>query len=169
MIETAHVRPRLYVVACFATKWSSIRTATGHAVLEFTFVRINVAGGTTLVLEMKGEHLIKGAAGAEFVALVAWHGHVRARKRECRLAMIGNRERRAVEVLNGVAAFAAVLIRRRGELPFVNIFVAIQTGREFHLINCVFTRGNVAFRTIYRCVLAQQGIFRSGMFFHAKE
>jgi hypothetical protein len=151
------------------TKRRSICAAPGHAIFEFTFMRINVASGTTLILKMEREHLVGRAARPKLVAFIARHCHVRACQREIRLAMIGNREGGAVKVLHGMATLTLVLIRCGLELPFMLIPVAVQTGREFHLVNSIFTYGNVAFCAIYRGVLAQQGVFRRGVLFHAEK
>ena len=169
MIEATYVRPRLRVVTGLATERGSIRATPGHALFKFAVVRINVAGRAALILEMEGEHLVRRAACACLVTLVARHRHVRARQREACLLMNGYCKRGAMKILNGVATLAAVLIRRGGELPFVNIFVAVQAGGEFHLVNSILPRWNVALIALNDRVLAQQGILRRGMLFHAKE
>lgn len=156
-------------MACFAAEWRSVCAAPGHAVLEFTMMWINVASSTNLVLEMEGKNLVGASSGPNLVALIARDGHVRARQSETSLAMICDRKCGAVEVLNRVAAFTAVLIRGGGELPVVRIFVAIQADSEFHLVQRFLTCGKMAFRAIHGSVLAEQWILRCRVLFHVKK
>ena len=69
---------------------------------------------------------------------------MRAGQRKPRVAMLGNRERRA-EIQYGMAVFASVLVRRGGKLAVMRVFVTIRASREFHFINGVFSRGQMAF------------------------
>jgi hypothetical protein len=154
MIKAAHVCPRLHVMTGLTAERRSICAAPRHAVFEFTFMRINVASSTTLILKMEREHLVGRAARPKLVAFIARHCHVRACQGEIRLAMIGNRESGAVKVLHGMATLTLILVRSGLKLPFMRIPVAVQTGREFHLVNGIFTCRKVAFRAIYRGVLA---------------
>jgi hypothetical protein len=64
MVETAYIRPRLCAVAGLTTERRAIRAAPGHAVLKFTLMRISVASGAALILEMEGEHLVRWPARA---------------------------------------------------------------------------------------------------------
>lgn len=50
----------------------------------------------------------------------------------------------AVPILDGVARFAAIVVRNCGELIVVRIFVAIGALREGQFVICVFGRGIVA-------------------------
>jgi hypothetical protein len=152
-----------------AAERRSICAAPGHAIFEFAFMRINVTSRAAPILEMEREHLVGRAARPKLVTFIARHCHVRAGQSEIRLPMIGNREGGAVKVLHGMATLTFILIRCGLKLPFMRILVAVQTGRKLHFVNGIFACGSVAFRAIYRGVLAQQGIFRRGVFFHAEK
>jgi hypothetical protein len=169
MIETAHVRPRLHIVTSLTTKSRSIRAAPGHAVFEFTFMRINVAGGAALILKMEGEHLLCWSPGSHLVTIIARHGHVCARECKASVAMLCNRKCGAVKILNGMAAFASVLIGCGLKLPFMRVLVAIQAGSKLHFVNRIFARWKMAFCAIYGGMLAQQRVVGAGMLFYAKE
>jgi len=103
------------------------------------------------------------------MALIAGHGHVRSRKRETSLAMIGDRERGAVKVLDRVAALTPVLIRGRGKLGVVRVLVTIQTGSEFYFVPRILASRDMAFGALHSGVLTKQGVLRCRMFLHAKK
>jgi hypothetical protein len=103
------------------------------------------------------------------VALIARHGHVRARQREPSVAMISDRISGTVKILDRVAALAPVLIRGSGKLPFVFVLVAIQAGSKFHFVHGIPARWNMTFRALYSNVLAKQRVVRGGMLFHTKK
>lgn len=156
-------------MARFAAKRGAIRAAAGHAVVEFAMVRIQVTRGTSLALKLEGYDFVRAAAGSYFVALVARHGHVRARECEMGFAVIRDRKRGAVKIQDGMATLAAVLIGSGGKLPIVRIFVAIQTGGEFHFVHRILACRNVALGALDGNVLALQRILRRGVFVDAKE
>ena len=54
MIETLRIDPGFHVMASLATQWRAIGTSLGHAVLELPVMRIHMASGAALILEMKG-------------------------------------------------------------------------------------------------------------------
>ena len=131
-------------------------------------MRINVACGATLILEMERQHLVRWPACASFVTFIARHGHVCARQSEPSLLMSGNRKCRTVKILHGVAAFTTVMIRSSGKLPFVDIFVTIQAGGKLHIVEGILACLNVALIACHVGMFAQQRVFRGGMLFHAK-
>jgi hypothetical protein len=59
-----------------------------------------------------------------------------------------------MEIGHGVAFLAAIFVRLGGKLIIVGIFVAIEAGGELHLVNGLFTGGNVAFGAFHGDVLA---------------
>ncbi len=65
-------------------------------------------------------------------------------EREAGVAVFGDGVGGAVPVLDGVAGFAAIVVRSCGELIFVRIFVAIGALREGQSVICVFGCGSVA-------------------------
>lgn len=83
--------------------------------------------------------------------------------------MLRDRIGSAMEIDHGVAVFAAIIIRRSGELVVMRVFVAIRTLREFHFVNGVFARRNMALGAIHLDVFALQGILRSAVLVHAKQ
>ena len=49
-------------MASLTAERRSICAAPGHAIFEFTLMRINVASGAALILKMEREHLVGRAA-----------------------------------------------------------------------------------------------------------
>lgn len=82
--------------------------------------------------------------------------------------VLGDRERRAMEVLNGVAILAAVLEGGGGELLVMRVLVAIRARREFYFVESVLAGRRVALITGDGCVFSFQGIVRSRVLFYAK-
>ena len=82
--------------------------------------------------------------------------------------MRGDGKDRTMEVGNGMALFATILIRFARKLFVVRVFMAIQTSRELHLINCVLASGYVTFRTFDFGMHALQRVFRCGMLLYAE-
>jgi len=168
MIEATDVDPGPGAVARFAAQRSSVGALQRHAVLEFALMGIGVAGSARAVREMERQNLVCPSAKARFVTLRASDGHVSPGKREARVLVLGNRERRAMEILYGVAILAAALVRSGGELFVMRVLMAFGAGRELHFVNRIFARWRVAFVAGDGGMLAFQRIVRSRMLLHAE-
>ena len=131
-------------------------------------MRIGVARRAGAVLEMEGQDFVRAPAQPDLVAFRAGYGGVRSGKRKARVLVLGDRIRGPVEILHRVAILAAILVGRGGELFVMLVLVAIQAGREFHLIDRVFARRRVAFVAGHGRVLSFQRVLRRGVLFHAK-
>ena len=168
VIKTVYVGPRARVMARFATECGAVRPAPLHAVVEFPVVGILMTGRTGSIGESKRQNLVGSARKPHLVALVAWHGSVRAGEGESSLLMLGDGEKRAMKILNRVAILAAIVIGSAGELPIMSVLVAIHAAREFDFIDGFLTRGNVALGAFDRGVLAFQRIRGSLVLLHSK-
>jgi len=155
-------------VACFAAQCGSIGALLRHALLEFAFVGVRVAGGASAVLEMEGKDLVCSAAESRFVTFRAGYCHVGAGQHKARVLVLGNRERRAMEILYGVAILAAVLVGSGGKLLVVCVLMAIRTGRELHFVNGIFAGRRVAFVARDGGMLSFERIVRSRVLLHAE-
>lgn len=169
VVEAIHVSPGAGVVASFATERSAVSAKLCHTVIEFALVRIFVTAGTGQIVPTKRKDPVEAARSARFVAFVARDGSMRASKRITRLAVHGHGIGRDVEVPNGVAVLAAVLMRRRNELAVVLILVAVQTSGKLHFVNRVFACGKMAFGAVDFDVFALERVVGSVVFFHAEE
>jgi hypothetical protein len=169
MVEAVHLRPRLYVVASLATERRSVCAPPRHSVFEFALMRIEMTRRAALIFKMEGQDLVRAASGTRFVALIARHGHMRTCQDEMSLAMVSDRKRGPVKILDGVATLTPVLIRGRSKLPVVSVLVTILAGGEFHFVNRILARGRMAFRALNGSVFPEQGILRRCVFFHAKK
>ena len=78
VVEALDVYPRFRVVACFAAKGSAIRPAACHPIVEFSMVRIGVAGRATAIFKMERQDFVGRVRHPRFVAVVAGNGYVRA-------------------------------------------------------------------------------------------
>src|ERR1700693_2616389 len=130
MIEAANVDPGPGAVARFAAQRGSIGALLRHAVLEFALMGIGVAGSARAVREMERQNLVRPSGEAGFVAIRAGDGHVGSGQYKMGVLVLGNRERRAMKVLYGVAVLAAILVRGGGKLLVVGILMAIRARRE---------------------------------------
>ena len=59
VIEAVDIGPRLHGVARFAAERRSIRPLLCHAIVEFTFMRIFMAGSARLILEFERQYLVR--------------------------------------------------------------------------------------------------------------
>ncbi len=82
--------------------------------------------------------------------------------------MLGDGINGTMEIRDGVTVFTAILIRFGGELAIVRVFMAIETGRKFHLVLGVFAGGNVTFGALHFCVHSLERIFRGGVLLDAE-
>ena len=134
MVKATDVDPRTRVVARFATEGGAVRALLLHAVLEFAFVGIGMAGRTGAVRKMEWQDLVGSSAEACLVAIGTGDGHVRAGQYKTSVLVLCDREGRAMKILYGVAVLAAILIRRGGELLVMRVLVAVQAGCEFYFV-----------------------------------
>ena len=169
MVKAADVDPGPGGVAGFAAQRSAIGALLRHAVLEFALVGIGVAGGAGAVLEMERQNLVGSSSEAHFVAFRAGHGHMRPGQDKPRVLVLGNRECRAMKVLYGMAILATVLIGSGGKLFVMRVLMAIRAGREFHLVEGVFSGGRMTFVAGDGGMFSFQRIVRSRVLFHAEQ
>ena len=141
MVEAIHVGPGPHVMAGFAPLRRAIGTAPRHAFFEFAMMDILMAGGAGPIFEMERQDLVSSSGGANFVAIGARNGGVRAGQCKTRLAMFGDGEGGAVKIQNGMTIFAFVSIWSGFKLSVMGILVAVGAGCEFHLIDGVLARG----------------------------
>lgn len=141
MVEPADVRPRSRVVASLTAERRAIGATLRHAILEFAMMWVFVACGAGHILEDKRQDFVRTARSSHFMAIGTRHGGVRPGQHETGVAMFGNRKSGTMKILNCMATLTFVLIRLGQKLAVVGIFMAVQAGREFHLINRVFTCG----------------------------
>lgn len=168
MVEASNVNPGFGVVTRFAAQRSSIGPLLRHAVFEFALMRIGVAGGARAVREMERQNLVCSSAEARFVAIRAGDGHVSSGQHEAGVLVFGNRERRAMKILYGVAVLAAILVRRGGELFVMRILMAIRARRELHFVQSVFAGRRMAFVASDGRMLSLERIMRCRVLLHAK-
>jgi len=147
---------------------SSISALQRHAILEFALMGIGVAGRASAVREMERQNLVRSSGEARFVTLRASDSHVSPGKREASVLVLGNGERRAMKVLYGVAVFAAILVRRGGELFVVRVLMAIRARRELHFVDSVLASRRVAFVASDGRMFPLERIMRRCVFLHTK-
>ena len=158
MVEAIDVRPGFNVVAGFASERAAVRTTLRHAGFKLAMVGIAVASCAAPVVKMIRHDVAGPARGARLVAIITSHRHVRAGEAKPRVAMLGNRKRRPMKVLDGVATLATVSVRRRGKLTAVHVLVAVGAQSEFHFVNRVFAGGDVALGALYHRVFSGQWV-----------
>jgi len=168
MVEAADVDPGPSAVARFAAERGSIGALLRHALLEFAFMGIGVAGGARAVFEVKRQNLVRSSAEAGFVAFRAGNGDVGSGQHEARVLVFGNCECRAMEVLYGVAILATILIGSGGKLLVMRVLVAIRARRELHFVEGLLPGRRVAFVAGDSRVFSLERIVRGCVFLHAK-
>src|SRR5271165_5671345 len=159
MIEAVDVCPGLYVMAGFATERSAVGTLASQAIVEFTLVGILVTSGAITIFEMIGNDFVGATGGAKFVAVSAGDRYVSASEGEAGVAMLGDGEGGAVEILYGVARLAAVVVRSSSKLIVVGVLVAIAAVFKFHFVDRVFSGRDVALGTGDGYMFAFERIF----------
>ena len=169
VVKTADIRPGPRIVTRFAAQWRPIRPLLRHAILELAMMNILMTTCTSHVFENEGQDLVRAAGGAHFVAIVTGDCGVRSRQRVACLLMHGHGESRLVEILYGMAILASVSVGRGSKLIVMWVFMAIQAGREFDLVDGVLARWEVALVALHLDVLALQRVGRSVVFLHAKQ
>jgi hypothetical protein len=169
VVKATHVYPRFCVVASFTAECSAVRATTRHPIAEFSMVRVSVAGRATSIFKMKGHYLFGCMRSSRFVAVVARNCNVGAAQRELGFSMLGNRKQRTVEILDRVAAFAPIIVRRSGKLAGMDVFVAVHAICKLHFVNSGLAGRQMTFRALHLVVFALQRIARGRVFFHAKQ
>lgn len=129
---------------------------------------ILVAAGAAHVFPAEWKELVCPPRGTRLVTLVAAYGNMCSRKRVSRLAVHGNSVSREMKVLNGVAVLAAVLVWCGSKLPIVLVLMAIEAGRELHLIYCVFPSGQMALFAFDGNMFAFQRVLGGVVLFYAE-
>ncbi len=166
MIEAVNVHPGFYGVASFATERCAIGTPAGHAIVEFSLVRIFMTGGAGAVFELERYDFVGAARGPNFMAISASDGDVRASQGEARVFVLRDGEPGAMEIDYSVARLATVVERCGGELIVMRVFVTIGARREFHFVNGVPPRRDVAVRAFDLNVFALERVAGLGMLRH---
>ena len=172
MVEVSHFTPLHGGVTCFAASHRAVRPLGFHLHAEFTMVGVVVANRTGPVVKPVF-HWSYGTLQYSLMAISAWDSDVGARQRETRVFMLGQGKNSRPEtfVLKVMTCFAAIQGRCRGELTFVNVFVAIPALRRCNLELGVLAFGAFGDVTLVardRDVDAFQGVFGIGVFLHAK-
>lgn len=189
MIEAGEVFPVFSGVACFTPGSSAVGAEGFHAFGELVAVRILVTGRTGNVLEMinrsraivrrlrrrcslnrsrsREERRAREGRGG-LVAIAALHREVAVRKWETRLLVLGQGERRRLEIFHRVALLALIEPWCGCKLCLVFVAMAFQAAVEFDLVKRVFPFGDVALRAFHFCVFAGQRILRRRMRLHVK-
>lgn len=168
MVEAANVDPGSRAVARFAALGRAVGAFGRHALYEFALMRIHVAGSASAVFEMERQNLVRSSGETGFVALRAGHGHVAPGQHEAGVLVLGNGERRTMEVLYGVAILATILVGSGGKLFVMRVLVAIHAGRELHFVESILAGRRVAFVAGDGRVFSVERIVRSRVFFHPK-
>ena len=102
------------------------------------------------------------------MTISAGNGHVSAGEQEACFFVAGECEGRRLESLNGVAAFAAIQVWGRRELPGMLVLVAVVTTLKFNLEERVFSFGDMTLGAFDGAVFAFESIGRRGVIFHGK-
>lgn len=168
MVEAIDVCPGANVMAGFAAEGGAVGAFASHAIVELTLVGILVAGGAGAILEMEGKNLVGASTQAGLVAIGAGDSYVSAGQSETRGLVLGDGIRGTMEIDDGMAVFAAIVVWRGGELVVVSVLVAIEAGGEFHFVDGVFARGNMALGAFHLYVFSLERIAGRVMFLHAE-
>lgn len=126
MVKAIYICPRPYVVAGFAPQGRAVSTPPRHAIFEFAVMRICVAGSATSIFKVERQNFVGAACRSHLVTIGAGHGGVCSGQGETSVAMLSDGKERAVKIADGVAIFAFVQMRRRGELAVVSVFVTVR-------------------------------------------
>ena len=132
-------------------------------------MRIGVARGATAIFKMKGRYFVGGVRDTYLVAVAAGNGDMRASQGELGLSMLRDGKKNAVEILDGVAGFAAIVVRGGSKLTGMDVLVAVHTVCEFHVVKGGLAGGKVALRAFHLAVFALEGVARGGMLLYSKQ
>ncbi len=158
VVVATDVGPRSCVVASFAAQSCAVSAALGHPLLKFAVMGVLVTRSAAHVHEMERQDFIRAAGSTHPMAIGARHGGMRAGQSETRVAMLGNRKRGAMEILNRVATLTLIFVGRGGKLPVVGILMTVHTVREFDFVNRFLAGRNMALGAFYFYVLSFQRI-----------
>lgn len=83
--------------------------------------------------------------------------------------MLGNGKQRTVEILNGVAAFTAILVRSIGELTAMDVLVAVHAVCKLYIVNSGLAGRKVALRAFHLAMFTFQRVARACVLLHPKQ
>ena len=83
--------------------------------------------------------------------------------------MLGNGKQRTMEILNGVAAFAAILVRSIGELTPMDVLVAVHAVCKLHFVNSGFASRKMALHASHLEVLTFQRVAGACVLFYSEQ
>jgi hypothetical protein len=164
MVETVYVPPGFHIMASLAAEGCTVSALAGHLLIELALVRVLVAGGAAPVFEMEGQNFVRAPSEAKLMAIGAWDCGVGSLEREGGGAMFRDGIGGAAPILNGMAIFAAIVVRSGGKLAVVRILVAIRASRKLHFVNRIFACGNMTLGAFHLDVLAAQWILGGVVF-----
>lgn len=130
---------------------------------------IFVTSGASHICKTERQNLVSPSRQAGLMTIRTRNRGVRPGQYETGVAMFGDVKRGAMEIQNGVAILATVLIRSGGKLVVMRILVAIQACREFHLVNRVLPGRKMAFGALDFDVFSLQGILGRVVFLHTEK
>lgn len=168
MIEADDIGPDLGRVASFAADRAAVGAGLLHPFGELAIVRVVVTRHTSDVSEVIGHGRSGGRRLPGLVAIEAGHGHVPARKREAGFVMPPQSEGGRRVGLDRVAILAAAIVRRPGELAFVDVRVTVQTLGVFEAIIRALPGGNVTLGAGNRGVFSLQRVACGGVLGHSE-
>ena len=117
-------------------------------------VRIGMAGGASHIVKSERQHFVRAMRLAGSVATGTGNGGVCTCQRKPRLAMLCNRVKSAMEVDDGMARFAVIVVWRCRELVVMDVFVAIGAVGKLDFVLRVLPCRRMAFSALYGDVLA---------------
>jgi len=138
-----------------------------HGLVELAFMRVLMADGAGAVVEAVDHRVLGLGSGTLLVAITAGSCDMAAGEREARLLVLRQREGRGMVTLEVVALFAAIQVRRSGELTLVLVFVTVHAFAELDLEERVLPLGYMAPFALHLGVLAFQRVSAFGVFFHS--
>ncbi len=168
MVEAREPLPGGGRVATLAARPRAIGAAGFHPGTEFAAMRIGMTCGASAILEAVLHRFCRAHWG-RFVTFHASNGRMRAGEWEARLLVPRQGKMRRAEALHVVAGLAPIQMWRGGELPFVNVLVAIPALCRSDLEERVFALGQMAFRAGYGCVLCLEGVLRRRVLLDAED
>ena len=169
VVKSVHIGPRPSIVTGLAPKRRAVRPPPRHAVLELAVMWVLMARRAATVFETEGQNFIRAVRHLRLVAIVAGDGHVCPREGIFRIAMLGDGEERAVKILDGVAVFTAIVVRRVRKLPVVHVLMTVHAVRELHFVNRALTGWKMALVASHLCVPTFKWIARSGVLLYTEQ
>lgn len=168
MVELRQIFPGLRGMAGLAAGKRAVGSAFGHEIAELAAVRVGVADGAGKVFKaIRNSGRGRTRRGCA-MTLHTGDREVAAGESEARLLVPRDVERGRMVALQRVTVFAAILVRRGGELLLVGVGVAVRAERKLHLVVRGAASGQVTFRARHRGVLAIERVGRCGVLLHSK-